>query len=226
MTNYPINCGRRSIRLKGYDYSQAGAYFITICTQKRECLFGEISDRKMVLNHAGNMIQTVWDTLRVRFTNAELDEFVVMPNHIHGIVVLTHTRTRTGDPCVRPEITGDHTPGKYPIQGDHKDRPYGYGTLPDTIGRIFQAFKSITTHEYTTGVKQLGWQSFPGRLWQRNYWGHIIRDEMELNWIREYIRTNPFQWDYDRLNQRDSGPVCPNMVQEPGVIYGTERWMV
>ena len=82
---------RRSIRFQGYDYSQAGAYFITICTQNRECMFGEIVDRKMVLNHAGNMIQTVWDEIPIHYAGIETDEFVVMPNHIHGIIIITRS---------------------------------------------------------------------------------------------------------------------------------------
>lgn len=89
---------RRSIRLKKYHYFQQGAYFVTICTQNHECLFGEIVDGKMRLNDAGNVIRNVWDGLTIRFEFLELDEFIVMPNHIHGIIVIT----RTGKPCVRP----------------------------------------------------------------------------------------------------------------------------
>ena len=79
---------RRSIRLKDYDYSQSGAYFITICTQKRECLFGEIVDGEMRLNDAGQMVQTTWDELPKHYTGIEIDEFVVMPNHFHGIILI------------------------------------------------------------------------------------------------------------------------------------------
>jgi len=178
---------RRSIRLQGYDYSRAGAYFVTICAQNRECLFGEITDGEMVLNDAGMMIQTVWDQLPMRFSNTELAGFVVMPNHIHGIVFLG----RRGESCIRP-ISLNHN------KGDHKDRPYG--TLPDTLGRIIQAFKSIATHEYIHGVKQLGWPPFPGKIWQRNYYEHIIRNDNEFNRIREYIANNPMQWELDREN--------------------------
>lgn len=93
--------------------------------------------------------------------------------------------------------TGDvhHNKGRnnHHNKGDHKDRPYGGsgGTLPGTVGRIIQAFKSISTHEYTVGVKNSGWPPFPGKLWQRNYWEHIIRNETELNHIKEYILNNP-----------------------------------
>jgi putative transposase len=245
MTHYPINRGRRSIRLKGYDYSRAGAYFITICVQNRQCLCGEISDGKMVLNHAGDMIQTVWDQIPSHYTGIEIDEFVVMPNHIHGIIIVG--ATPRGCPVSTPRGCPVSTPRGCPVEPPHGchaapihrsgqawgpghgqaqgPAPTGNsGTL--SLGDIVHRFKTMTTKRYADGVKQFGWQSFPGRLWQRNYWEHIIRNEMELDRIREYIRTNPFQWDYDRLNQRDCGPVRPNMVQESGVIYGTERWMV
>ncbi len=206
---------RRSIRLQGYDYSQAGAYFMTICTQNRKCRFGDIVDGKMRLNDAGRMIQTVWDELPRRDANIDLDIFIVMPNHIHGILVF-HGR---GESCIRPgpESSDDHSAGDCRAvhgksgnchaggyhaggyhAGDHKDRPYG--TLPGMVGRIVQAFKSITTHEYIQGVKQNGWPSFSGKLWQRNYWEHIVRNETELNRIREYIHNNLGKWELDKLN--------------------------
>ena len=230
----PVIHHRRSIRLRGYDYSRAGAYFITICTQNRQCLFGKIASGKMRLNAAGNAIQTIWDELAIRFNNLELDAFVVMPNHIHGIATIT----RRGEPCVRPDrdhpndvrpdhdhpndVRPDHDHpddvrpdrdrpnddrpdnvrpdaggmGEHDM-GEHKVRPYG--TWPGSIGRIVQAFKSITTHEYTNGVKQSDWKPFPGKLWQRNYWEHIVRDESDLNRIREYIQNNPAQWKSDKL---------------------------
>jgi putative transposase len=154
---------RRSIRLQGYDYSRAGAYFITICTQNRECMFGAIVDGKMVMNHAGDMIQTVWDEIPFHYAGIDIDEFIVMPNHIHGIIIIGNTETLS---------------------------------LPDVVHR----FKTMATKRYADGVKQKRGASFPGRLWQRNYWEHIIRNGMELNRIREYINTNPTQWESDRLN--------------------------
>ncbi len=180
---------RRSMRLQGYDYSQGGMYFVTVCTQNRECLFGEIIDGQMILKDSGRMVESVWGELQVRFNHIQLGQFVVMPNHIHGIFVLH----RRGAPCVRPDTSGNHRPG------EHKVRPYG--TLPDTVGRIVQAFKSMTTYEYTIGVKQHGWPPFPGKLWQRNYYEHIIRNEDELNRIREYIANNPMKWEFDQENQ-------------------------
>ncbi|MCA1746707.1 MAG: transposase [Bacteroidales bacterium] len=214
---------RRSIRLQGYDYSQAGVYFMTICTQNRACLFGDIVDGEMRLNDVGRMIQTVWDEMPRRDVYIDLDTFIVMPNHIHGILIF-HGR---GESCIRPgpESSVDHRAGDHRVDGDHagdhKDRPYG--TLPGTVGRIVQAFKSITTHEYIQGVKQNGWTSFCGKLWQRNYWEHIVRNETELIRIREYIRNNPAQWELDKLHP---SPMCgrpagrPNQIREPITEYG------
>jgi REP element-mobilizing transposase RayT len=176
----------------------------------------------MVLNDPGLMVETIWDELSNRFPHLELDACVVMPNHIHGILVLD---SRRGEPCVRPENcvlpepcvrpdfpdgpkSGDkgcktganNTQMGEHRMGEHKVRPYG--TLPDTVGRVVQAFKSITTHEYARGVKQFGWPRFEGKLWQRNYYEHIIRNDGELNSIRKYITENPAQWALDRENRR------------------------
>jgi len=200
----PNEHNRRSIRLPGYDYSQAGAYFVTICIQDQKFLLGETIGSKMQLNDAGRMIKTIWAGLPNRFPFAETDQFIVMPNHIHGIIILTE------------DYMGEHRGGEHKGGGEHKVRPYGEGqprgTLPDTIGRIIQAFKSITTSEYIVGVRQNSWTPFQGRLWYRNYYEHVIRDENELNRIREYIIYNPANWPEDRENpdspryQEDDAP--------------------
>ena len=241
---------RRSIRLKGYDYSQAGAYFITICVQNRACLYGKIAvgaplvgaqnggtqnvdaqnvdsqnddaqndnavqnetdggndggpmndngrsqfgrmndngrsqigwvndngrsqigrpqghaptDATMILNDAGKMIVTEWLKLTERFPNIELHEFVVMPNHFHGILQI--------------------------IDKSSTDK---------TVGDMMDAFKSITTVEYIHGVKTLGWEQFKRKLWQRNYYEHIIRDEQSYKRISDYIINNPAKWLDDKF---------------------------
>ena len=187
-----MNKNRQSIRLHGYDYSQSGAYFVTICVQDLQCLFGEMVNSKMVLNDAGQMIESIWSELPERFPHVKLDKFVIMPNHFHGIMVF-----RGGESCIRPK-TGEQSTGEMGEIGEHKVRPYG--TLPGTLGRIMQAFKSITTHKYIAGIKQKQWPPFPGKLWQRNYYEHIVRDENELNDIRRYIMDNPKKWNLDREN--------------------------
>jgi REP element-mobilizing transposase RayT len=197
MTFNPDIHHRRSIRLREYDYSSAGAYFVTICTQGKECLFGRIDGDVMVLNDVGRMVKIVWQSLPERFPGIALDEFVVMLNHVHGIIMLHDGR---GESCIRPDVDGHRL--TFHNQGDHKDRPYGktdvpHGTLDGSLGRIVQAFKSITTHEYTVGVKQSGWRPFSGRLWQRNYYERVVRDDGELHGFREYIRYNPLKWADD-----------------------------
>jgi REP element-mobilizing transposase RayT len=160
------NRNRRSIRLKGYDYSRAGAYFVSICTHNRACLFGEIADRQMVLTDAGRMVERCWNNIPSHFSDIELDSFVIMPNHIHGILVITET--------VGANNYSPLQPGQ---QGEHKVRPYG--TLPNTAGQIVQGFKSVITHKHINGVKHHRWPPFPGKSWQRNYCKHVIRDKDE-----------------------------------------------
>jgi len=176
---------RRSIRLKGYDYSQAGLYFITICTQNRECLFGHITNGEMILNDAGKMVETEWLNLKTRFPNIELHEYVVMPNHFHGILEIV------GAALVAAQSAQSQT---------EKDKGQPQGIAPTkTVGDMMDAFKSITTVEYIRGVKNSGWQPFDGKLWQRNYYEHIIRNEKSYETISEYILNNPAKWQDDKF---------------------------
>ncbi len=184
---------RRSVRLKGYDYAQCGAYFLTVCTQHRETLFGLIEDREVRLNAAGRMVEDAWACLPDRFSNLSLDSFTVMPNHIHGILLLTDDLPDDGDSL---------------YTGDHKDRPYeviSMGTKEGSVGRIVQAFKSISTNQYGEGVRIHDWPTFPGKLWQRNYYEHVVRDKDDLNRLREYISQNPEHWEDDENNPTYSG---------------------
>lgn len=172
---------RRSIRLKGYDYSQSGAYYVTIVAQNRACLFGNVANAEMQLNDAGRMVQSQWECLPQRFSNLELDEFIVMPNHFHGILVITgkaNDDARIGNPFSATEPT-QHDP---------------------TLGDIVGPWKSTTTDEYIRGVHELNWEPFYRKLWQRNYWEHIVRDEPDLNRIRRYIIDNPANWESDEYN--------------------------
>lgn len=193
MTRPSDRSRRRSLRLRDYDYTQAGAYFVTVCTQDRACLFGEVVDGEMRLNEAGEMVSAEWNALVGRFPGVELDGFAVMPNHIHAIVVLVGAGLVPARTCAGDE------------RGDHEGRPYGDGRPPPTLGGVMGAFKSITTVSYTRGVKQSAWPGFRGRLWQRNYYEHIIRDEASAHAIREYIANNPLQWALDRENPINVG---------------------
>ena len=183
---------RRSIRLKGYDYSLAGAYFVTVCTQDRLCLFGNVNNEQMTLNQAGQMVYEQWSELPKRFPESAIDEFTMMPNHLHGILIINDNETTqsVGAPLVGAQ--------------NKVDKTNKAGTRPaPTLGEIVGAFKSITTNEYIRGVKQHDWPSFPGKLWQRNYFERVIRDEDELNRIREYIIYNPVKWVDDADNPKN-----------------------
>lgn len=180
--------GRRSLRLSGYDYAQAGAYFITICTEGRACLFGEVANGTMRLNAAGQLAVTLWNDLTPRFVGTELDAFVVMPNHVHGVIVLPD-RTAT----VGASLMG--------AQGNKAAT-----RAAPTVGDVVGAFKSLFTVEYIRGVKEYRWPAFDRRVWQRNYYEHIIRDEAELARVRRYIDENPLQWELDKENPQRVRP--------------------
>ena len=177
---------RRSIRLRGYDYSQAGAYFVTVCTRNRECLFGEIINGEMQLNDAGRMVRHWYRELERKFSDIECDTFVCMPNHVHFIVVNVGADLR-----VRPDIDAGNQQDEHIEQGEHIGSP---------LQRVVQWFKTMSTNEYIRCVKQCGWPPFPGKLWQRNYYEHIIRNDENLNHIRQYIIDNPAKWNVDRDN--------------------------
>jgi len=198
--------------MQGWDYSRDGAYFITICTQKREYLFGEISQDSMHLNAPGEMVLKTWEELPERFSDMELDARVLMPNHFHAIVII-----RRGESCIRPATAPSQDfirsgQDVLPDQGEHKVRPYNKirprGTAAASLSRIVQAFKSLTTHQYLQGVRQSGWQPFPGKLWQRNYYERVVRDYEEWQHIHDYIAANPINWSLDREN-RDAGKTRP-----------------
>lgn len=173
---------RRSIRLKGYDYSQAGLYFITICCQDRICRFGDVVNGEMVLNKYGQIADDEWmKTTEIR-PNVELGEFVVMPNHIHGIIRLSG-RGELHSPEINIEM---HSPDE---KGVCKSPPR---SPSQTIGAIVRGYKSSVT-------KQCGLLGFDEKLWQRNYYEHIIRNEQSYQTISQYIIDNPKKWANDKF---------------------------
>ncbi len=173
---------RQSILLRGYDYSQAGAYFITVCTQGRECLFGEIIDGNMRLNGYGRVVGDEWLRSTEIRREIELDEWVVMPNHIHAIIAIINHRR--GDRPVAPTREN--------IQS-HRLR----GPRPKSISALLAGFKSAVTKQINQ-IRRT--PSVP--VWQRNYYEHVIRNEHELTRIRQYIANNPAQWALDRENPK------------------------
>ena len=171
--------GRKSLRLKRYNYSQAGAYFITICTHDRQCLFGNISDRQMSLNKMGKIVEKEWTKTALLRSNVQLDFFVIMPNHVHGIAIINKIRD-----CRKVSM------GKAPYDSEHQ-----FQSPSQTIGAIVRGFKSAVTRR----INEL--KSRPDtKLWQRNYWERVIRNEAELYHIREYIQNNPVSWELDKLH--------------------------
>ena len=191
---------RRSIRLKDWDYSRTGMYFVTICAQNRVCLFGDVVNGDMRLNDAERMVEKWWSELNHKFPTVQTDQFVVMPNHVHGIIAIVGADLRVcpHDLPVCPDEPGAHTSA-----GAHIGVP---------LQRIVQWFKTMTTNEYIRGVKQFGWPRFDRRLWQRNYYEHIVRNDDELNRIREYIMNNPLKWELDRENPNAKSEVPASEV--------------
>jgi REP element-mobilizing transposase RayT len=175
---------RKITRLKGYDYSNEGAYFITICAQGRKCLFGLISDGKMRLNEYGKILINYWNEVPSKWPNVTLDYFTVMPNHVHGIIMIVGAGSPR--PLIPPsDLEGGETP---PLQ----NQP----SLSQIIGYFkYQAAKKINESRATPGAK----------VWQRSFYEHVIRDDDSLNRIREYIATNPSRWDLDRENYKARG---------------------
>ena len=207
---------RCSIRLSGYDYSRAGAYFITICTQNRQYLFGQIVDGMMRLNDAGGIAQQCWNEIPIHFPHLELDEFVIMPNHVHGIVVITDANAAVGAKNFSPLQPPPHSPLQSPLQPPPRRTTQQPCGTSKTVGSIVRGFKIGVTKwmRQNTNIHD---------VWQRNYWEHIKRDESELNRIRQYIHNNPAQWELDRLY----GPSLPtSRSRETSADYALETWMI
>ncbi len=171
---------RKSIRLKGYDYSSEGLYFITICTQNKEYLFGEIVNGEMILNGAGLMVEKIYKELSIYFKNINFEEYVIMPNHFHCIIKIVDM---VGVPLVGTQMSGNNR---------------ATTRVAPTIGDIIGAFKSLTTVEYIKMVKNNQLPSFDKQVWQRNYYENIIRNEKAYLKVMEYIKDNPLKWDEDR----------------------------
>ncbi|HZU11349.1 MAG TPA: transposase [Chloroflexota bacterium] len=167
-SSYP---SRRSTRLRGYDYSQPGAYFVTLCIEQRLPLLGSIVEGEAHLSPAGAMVADVWGGLGDHYPGVSVDAYIVMPNHLHGILVLF-------DPVASRQ-------------------PNQHGL---SLSTVIQRFKTYTAHLYGPGVRTVGWPPYPGRLWQHRFHEHVIRNERDLEAIRTYIANNPLQWQLDREN--------------------------
>ena len=165
---------RRATRLYGYDYAQTAGYFVTMCVQHQGCLFGKIIDGQTQLNETGKIVVECWRRIPQHFSSAELDVCVVMPNHIHGVILLD-TRGTSLPPRSQPNRSGE--------------------VSSPTLGQVvayfkFQSTKYINEHRDMPGA----------RVWQRNYYDHVIRDERDLQRIRQYVTDNPMRWELDLLH--------------------------
>ncbi|MBD8388249.1 transposase [Dysgonomonas sp. BGC7] len=177
---------RCSIRLCGYDYSQEGLYFVTICTQDKACLFGNISDDEIVLNDVGKIAKHCWLSIPQHFSNAALHEFVIMPNHIHGIIEIVEANKHSSDDVK----TNKHSP----------DDTIRFKSPSKTIGSMIRGFKIGVMKQYKEYITRANinspLQQTPS-IWQRNYYEHIIRNEESYRKITEYIYENPKRWQTD-----------------------------
>ncbi|MBU1863393.1 MAG: transposase [Candidatus Omnitrophica bacterium] len=190
---------RKSIRLQQHDYSGDGYYFVTVCTKDRECLFGDVIDGSMRLNRMGIVANTYWHQIKEHFKNVHLDECIIMPNHMHGIIVINDKtdidirKLNVGAGFPRPLRDGNecHHKRNSDVVG-HEGRG---NRAPTTLGRIMAYYKYQSTKQINIMHKT------PGTcVWQRAFYDHIIRNEKSLHDIREYVINNPSQWEYDENN--------------------------
>ena len=177
---------RRSIRVKGYDYSQAGAYYVTIVTWHRDCIFGNViqppfpAEAHVNLSSFGKIADECWRAIPEHFQNVELGEYVIMPNHVHGIIVITNNGR--GAAMLRPY--------------DGEENPHKINVKPGSLGAIVRSYKSAVSYRINKEHNATG-------IWQRNYYEHIIRDEKDLQNKTDYIIANPSMWDNDDNNPRN-----------------------
>jgi len=194
---------RTSIRLSDFDYSSPNWYYVTICTHERENLFGQIKNEEMISNDIGTMINKWWYKLPEKFPWVKLSHYILMPNHLHGVIRIVGAIPRnrplhhTGENMVSPlpinTYDGGHT-------GENMVSPLPINNTYDGLGQIISWFKRMSINEYINNVKTNNWPRFNQRLWQRNYYEHIIRDERELAHVRQYISDNPKNWNVDKLH--------------------------
>jgi len=169
-----VNCRKRKInRLQNYDYSQNGYYFVTICEKNRKEFFGEITNDEMILNECGRIIDGQWLWLKDQYDYVKLDEYIVMPNHIHGILIIENKN----------------------VNGRDRSRPVPTKKIK-SLSELMGAFKTTSSKL----IHQTGLKNF---IWQRSFYDHIIRNNQSLNNIRAYVKNNPIKWAMDRNNQEN-----------------------
>ena len=167
---------RRSIRIPGYDYSQTGWYYITICVNNRIPLFGKVVNGQIILNKFGTIADKEWKKTETLRSKIRLDQYVIMPNHIHGII----------------QIIGNQDHGRGTMLRTPTAEQYGK-PVSNSIPTIVRSFKAVVTKQ----INEIR-QSPGDRIWQKNYWEHVIRNEQDLHRIRNYIINNPLKWPSDK----------------------------
>ena len=192
---------RKPNRLTEYDYSTAGYYYVTICTYNRKELFGRICDNKMELDNAGEMVNSILHNLPQYVTAMFIDQGVIMPNHIHAIIIINHVGA---DLCVGPLQNDKLLNNGQAYPDGHRQEPVPTDKL--SLSDIIHRFKTITTKKYIDGVKNDNWKPFNKHLWQRSFHDHIIRNDRSLNNIREYMVNNPSTWAEDNENIKTQIP--------------------
>jgi putative transposase len=162
---------RRSIRIPGHDYSRPGIYFVTICSHKKGCLFGEVRECHVHLTPLGRLVRSRWMKIPHHYSHVSIDTYVVMPNHLHGILAIQNV--------------GRGTIYRAPTEGFGKP---AWGSIPT----IIRVFKAAVTRQWRNVCKDPNFT-----VWQRNYYEHIVQDDRDWNWIRQYIADNPLRWELD-----------------------------
>lgn len=194
---------RRSIRLRGYDYTRVGAYYVTICTDDRSCIFGRIVNAASHLSPLGDIVDECWRAIPMHFPHVHVDVHIIMPNHVHGIVVIEGTGgayvgARDLAPLrdAPPDIQTD-TPPDYDsimVPADERSPNGRPRIIPGSLGAIIQGFKAgVSRNARKRGI------AVPQTIWQRNYYDHIVRDAADHDRITKYIADNPANWERDRF---------------------------
>ena len=184
MNSNPSYPHRKNLRLPDFDYSLPGIYFVTIVTQDRKLLFGKVVDGETVLNEVGLMVKEVIDQIPEHYPRIHIEVFVIMPNHVHILFHISEVVAGPRDCHSNKTMTG---------QPQGVDPTKNHLSLPEIVHRI----KSLSTNRYILGVKDKNWPRFENRLWQRNYYEHIIRSERDYQAIYDYIIANPLNWEKD-----------------------------
>lgn len=185
----PCKHHRRSIHLPGYDYASAGAYFVTLVTAQRACLFGDVVNRVVVLNDLGKIADECWRAIPEHFPNVDLGAHIIMPNHGHGIIVIRADELPN-------DVGAQQCCAPTPVETN--ENPHKINVKPGSLGAIIRSFKSAVSYRINKEHNITG-------IWQRNYYERIIRNEREMDAIWRYIESNPVNW-----NQDEENPVRPS----------------